>query len=828
MIPINVAGSSAGLQNDIKPYLLTDQAFSRLENAYVWRERVRKRECLELLGRLRRRLTAQALGLTVAAQLTYTLDIFTLLTITEPDAELEPGTLVITIAAPDAATFTDNGNGTFTVTGKGVSALSSINYVTGIATLVLTNPVVGAATITANLNYFPSLPVMGSDVREIALVNDEQEIWFDTIYAYIFVGTGFQEFIPGTVWAGTNADYFWTFNYRGITPDVRLFFVTNFVNNAANPIRYTDGATWTNFAPLVADNPPSANSVRIWQTKLIVAYYGRLLFFNTWEGQTQVGSVNFYNRLRFSQIGDPTAVDAFRSDQFGKGGFIDAPIDESIVGVSFFKNTLIVDFERSTWQLRYIGEYGLPFIFERISSDYGSESMLSGVTFDAGNLKVGDKAITGSTSTNVQRIDPQIPDFVFNISNSQKFRVQGIRDFQRELVFWTYNDSQNPSTFPNRVLVYNYRNNTYAIFRDNVNSFGTFQDSTAITWDSLDIFWDDEDITWDDPDNQTEFNFIVAGNQQGWVHKYGYTTPDDASLSVTGVTLTTSIVLTIVNHNLEIGDYIRLEGLLFVDSTTLLPITTNLNGSIYIVNSITTDTVTILQWNGAGFSTPVFTPTAGFTYIGAGKVALLPLMYIQSKDFNPFQDKGLQTKLCYIDLLTDANPSAVVSLKLFINSSMATQANLIVGNKQIETALVATGFITAASQSNPAIITSPAHSLKTGNQILIQNVQGMTQLNNNIYSITYVDANNFSLDGIDSSAFTAYIRAGNYMGIDSAFYVPGSDYAWHRFFATVTGQYFRFVITYDEALMSNITTHQQTFILNAFTLYVRPGGKSVF
>ena len=41
---------NSGLQNDVRPWLIPDQAFSRLNNVYVWRGRVRKRFGSRWLG----------------------------------------------------------------------------------------------------------------------------------------------------------------------------------------------------------------------------------------------------------------------------------------------------------------------------------------------------------------------------------------------------------------------------------------------------------------------------------------------------------------------------------------------------------------------------------------------------------------------------------------------------------------------------------------------------------------------------------------------------------------------------------------------------------
>lgn len=850
--PINLIGfdSQGGLKTNKKPFLIPDQAFQRLENAYAFRDRVRKREGVKFLGRLQRTLSGQTLGNTPAGPpntVTFN-DIFTTLGITGENPQIRVGSLVISVGAPDTATFTDQGNGTFAVTGAGVASGSYIDYVTGKVVLQFTG-LTGGAAITANFSYYPGLPVMGIPQREIATLNTQQTIWFDTKYAYVWSGTAFTEFIVGTSWDGTDSDFFWTTNYRGVNPEDRLFFATNFKNTAANPMRYTDGTTWTTFAPLV-----DATHI-LFQARILIPYFGRLLAFNVWEGTNIGSSVNIFNRCRFSQIGSPVAADAWRSDQFGKGGFLDAPTNEAIISATFLNNTLIVFFERTTWQLRYVGEYGLPFIWERIASDLGSESTFSSVLFNQNILSIGDKAITAADATGVARIDLEIPDeiFAFQNANNGPLRVQGIRDYQKELVYWCYADAFTQAapgtdvTFPNKVLVYNYRNNTWAIFRDNVTAFGTFQETTDITWDSQVVYWDSEIVTWDDFDTQSRFPLIISGNQQGFVNFYQIQGPqgtaivpanEQPSLSITGVSLSgNDVILTIVNHNLLQDEIIYLSNLMFINSSTFLPVTTNLNDQLYKVQVVTSDTVRLSKWDFESqryYNNFSYTPDLSTsTYIGGGLATLFPAPAIQTKDFNPFQTQGTQTKLSYIDFLLDTNnppPS---------------------------------GEIIGATQSDPCVIESTGHGLFTGQSVFIFGVLGMTQLNTSMnYKVIVIDDDHFSIN-INSSNYSAYssggiwilaaanmsvqlflnsspsvsgnilvgnqeVNATNNAPFYRPFYSQATQYSWHRFYSTTHGQYFNLLMTYDDNLMNTIYTHTQQLTINAINLWVRPGGKIVF
>lgn len=834
---------TGGLTQDKKPALLANEAFSALENAYVYRERTKKRDGEVPMGRLTRNLTTVSIGnLTWASAGTFTINLFTLLSLsaTEPNASIIPGTVVVTIAAPINNTLTDNGNGTMTISGAGTTITSArINYATGVITVV-TNATGASSAATVTMNYYPTLPVMGILKRDVATVGIDSTIFFDTKYAYQYVN-GFQELVPGTTWTGTNVDFFWAANYQGATPDLRYFFVTNnnidIANTLYDPIRYYNNTAWMNLQPLLTA------TVTLWQALIIIPYYGRLLALNTWEGttgSTYTGATNFFARCRFSQIGDPTdQTNGWRSDVFGRGGFIDAPTNEAIVSAAFFRNTLIVFFEYSTWQLRYVGEYGLPFIWERISSDFGAVSPYSPILFDQGVMVVSDRGIIQAAANGVSRLDDQIPEqvFSFEIQNQAPNFVHGVRHFERELVYWNFVDTSNASTnqsYPNTVLVFNYRNNSWAKFRDTITCFGTSQFQFGITWDSLTTFWE-SNVTWDNVDDQQYVDYVTAGTQHGFINIYQnpdaetpqpVTTLYAPTLAITAVDFTVHPnKFTIPSHNLANGEIIYIQNMLWNGTDP------GLNNTIYNVTVVDANTITLAIWDFASQNYNSVDITSSAIYIGGGIVTLFPKMNIQGKDFNPFQGAGKQFKLSFIDFQMDSNIAspaiAATTIQLFVNAYLGEQANLINTNQELINSSQACGFITGATQANPCQITSPGHSLITGTLIYIANVQGMTQLNSAIYSITVVDANNFTLDNTDSTGFGAYTTGGiwNTSPVNGQTYIPGSEYAWYRFYSTQFGQYLRIGLTYDDNLMNQLATHQTPMELNAMNIWFKEGGR---
>lgn len=109
----------------------------------------------------------------------------------------------------------------------------------------------------------------------------------------------------------------------------------------------------------------------------------------------------------------------------------------------------------------------------------------------------------------------------------------------------------------------------------------------------------------------------------------------------------------------------------------------------------------------------------------------------------------------------------------FSNAASENLLTCVVGRWLTDTQLMAAGgtklfrywpskvaSITGATQANPCVITATGHGLRTGVQVTIASVGGMTQLNGNTYTITVIDANSFSLNGVNSTGYGAYTSGG--------------------------------------------------------------------
>ena len=675
--PLYIKGNETGLVQERVNFILPDDAYPVLENAYVWRERLIRKRGAEKVGRLKRDLTSQAFSNAGASP--WTFNIYSGLTspITgEPNAEIVPGSVEITIAGP--IVFTDQGDGTLDAPDPPNPPGNSgtINYATGAVTL--THTALAGTAVTITFSYYPGLPVMGILSEEREATNREKTIYFDTKYAYAQGGSGFEEFLPGTTWTGNDTNFFWPMNYWVGDNNQKIFWVTNFSGITGDPIRYTNGVggtNWVNFTPQI-----NAAGDLLQQCLAMVPFRGRMFVFNTREGLTLGTSINYRQRIRWAAIGNPFTIvspivttvsaDAWRDDIIGKGGFLDIPTAEDIIAVGFVRDNLVIYCERSTWQLRYTGRSIQPVQIEKVNTELGTESTFSAINFDTTLVGIGDKGIVQCDSFKSERIDIKIPDlvFLFNNDNDAQKRVYGIRNFTQRLAYWTYPYApveRAGQKFPNRRLVYNYENDSWAIFVDSFTAFGNYQAAAGRRW--IDFPPPDEENQWQNcnfiwAEKVAYTPLIAAGNQKGYIMLLDNQVTNGRSLNIQNITGNdpNPTLITCPDHNLETGQIITIYGVLSGTSFD------NLNGNHFYVDWVSSSTFRLFKYDDATkqFSDPQVDPAG--TYIGGGEIAVRDNFRIVSKKFN-FLDQGQNIQMGYLDALFNSTSEGAVSLYVYLD-----------------------------------------------------------------------------------------------------------------------------------------------------------------
>ena len=701
----------------------------------------------------------------------------------------------------------------------------------------------------------------------------------DFVFAYEFTGTagstlngqtGYITAIVGTTYTVTFPNA--TIAATGLTPGI-LQFLTNRSDPDLDNIRwyngsptsgavlnpsFVNGAGWVNFMPPLSQFSYSVSDSPLTQyylvgARMIVPFKDRLLFLGPVIQSSSGSPIYLQDTVIYSQNGtayytsswtgnvfapgtgavqngflpilvpkNQTATPfSYWEDQTGFGGFITAGIDQAINTVSSNEDALIIGFDNLQTRLIYSGNDIVPFNFYIINAELGSSSVFSTINMDQGVITRGNRGyvITGQTST--QRIDVEIPDQVFEIdlleNGEERFCAQ--RDFVNEWIYFTYPSNTTTgnytTNFPDTTLLYNYRDNSWAIFYESYTTYGAFKKQTGFTWATVGTIyptWND----WNDPWNAGESSLlqpqVIGGNQQGFVLIKGIGTGEGTSLYIENFA---SSVVTSPNHNMMLGDYIMISG-------CIGEVSSQVNGKIFSVNNPTTDTFTLDP------------PITSATYFGGGLITKFYVPFIQTKQFPSSWGLSRKTRIGFQQYLLSKTENSQITLQIYLstdNSNPYNQGPIIPANNSMNDGLIYSsilytcpeslnigltpsninlqmvtannqqqiwhrvntsligdtiqlGFtisdtqmraldvdfstirfsiITAATNSNPCVITT-RNSFTSGQFIRITGVIGMSELNfnpsiQNFYEITSVNSNSITLN-VDSTLFGAYAYGG--------------------------------------------------------------------
>jgi hypothetical protein len=606
---------------------------------------------------------------------------------------------------------------------------------------------------------------------------------------------------------------------------------------------------WVNFAPplsqfnfSIADLP--AAQYYLVGAKMIFPFKDRLLFFGP-VIQTSAANSQVYlqDTVIYSQNGTPyytasftdstsnyplfpdtppgfvpilvpldqTATSsAYFEDVTGFGGFITAGVDQEILTLGPNEDVLIVGFTRLETRLVYSGNDIIPFNFFIINSELGSGSTFSAITMDKGIISRGSRGFIMTSQTQSQRIDLDIPDEVFQIRllENGSERVCAQRDYINEWLYETYPVNQISYRFPTQTLQYNYRDDTWAIFRESFTTYGSFRKQTGFTWATVGtVFptWSAWNQPWSAGASTLLQPEVIGGNQQGFVLVRDDGTDESNSLYILNIV---NSIVTSPDHCLNNGDFIIISG-------ALGTVGSQVNQKIFQVSMTTEDTFAI--------NPPL---SSGLTYLGAGVIKRMYVPFVQSRQFPVSWGMGRKTRIGYQQYLLTTTNDSQITLLIFLsqdgdnayndspivpdpncsNNSLVystvlftcpestnlglTPSNInlqmVTGEFQaqiwhrINTSLIGdtvqVGFtlskdqmlslspqgsifiITGATQSNPCVLTV-VNGISPQNLVSISGVIGMIQLNNRTFNVLASTPTTITLE-VDSTVFTPYVSGG--------------------------------------------------------------------
>lgn len=243
-------------------------------------------------------------------------------------------------------------------------------------------------------------------------------------------------------------------------------------------------------------------------------YKNRLLLMRT----TESNIVQPYT-IRFTKVNVPQN---FVSDQTGNGGYTNAPTSDWYMGARFLKDTLVCKFERSDYNFIYSGNPFEPFTFQKVSDSRSTEAPYALEAFDTFVTSAGKRGLVKSDGVNIQRYDEKIIDIFNTLINQSKFNICFSKRYDALQQMWMlYPDGLENASTNNRVLVWNYAEDTWSIYNMNFSCLGNGEITSDEKWDNINEPWDELDIPWDYYLRQAEGITIYAGDYNGKVYEIG-------------------------------------------------------------------------------------------------------------------------------------------------------------------------------------------------------------------------------------------------------------------------------------------------------------------
>lgn len=238
-----------GLKNDRTAFVIDNDAFPTLINAYAWRGRVKRKRGTRPIARFSREVMSTLASplLTLDGSGNGSINLLTAFALESPSVSTEVGSIGLNMGA---FTFSEPPNPSGILIGTYPGSSGTIDYSTGL--LTITNGIPGSP-VWGSYFYYPGLPVMGLEELQPNL-NDfalyPGTLGFDTVYSYLFDTTNsgiidvsfyknlladpsiLPAYVPKATltplkWTGADYQQFWSCNYQG------AFWATNGVPGMA-------------------------------------------------------------------------------------------------------------------------------------------------------------------------------------------------------------------------------------------------------------------------------------------------------------------------------------------------------------------------------------------------------------------------------------------------------------------------------------------------------------------------------------------------------------------------------------------------------------------
>lgn len=227
--------------------------------------------------------------------------------------------------------------------------------------------------------------------------------------------------------------------------------------------------------------------------------------------------------IRWSAQFQPTNTVA---DIPGSGGELSAATSDWIQSTKFLKDYIVVNMQRSVWHFRFTGSAFAPFQFFKANSTKNTNAPYGSIEFDDQVTAMGTKGLIYDDGTSVDRYDLKIFD-QFETINATSFQQCFGQRFDALNQSWMlYPDAETNETLSNKVLLYNYVEDSWAVFNMPLSCLGFGFGVRDMTWEDFAVgsiatpdglTWEQADEAWNSYLEQKESLRLLGGDFNGKV-----------------------------------------------------------------------------------------------------------------------------------------------------------------------------------------------------------------------------------------------------------------------------------------------------------------------
>ena len=491
--PFLISNFKTGLDETKEPWALPVDAFSSITNGYIYQGAINKRKGYRGFGRFVN-ATTEAVDTGDGVQTDFT------------------GSLTNTpIRENDVSFSLTTASGSETLTDKATSGILSsatssgtIDYDNGDFSICLADASISGTSISGAYDYYPENPIVGI-YNYYTDAGGQELLMMDTkrINKYNIVTELLEDISSGSnIWDGEENSYIHGANFKD------KFYMTNNVDR----LKVYDGTTITNIDVLLTASGTNELNACL----MVFPYKERLVLLNT----NEVSDGNCPKRARWCKADNPT--------DWTNDAYVDCPSQDWIVSAEFIGDDLVVFFERSVWILKYLANADLPFAWRQVATSEGSYATFSTSAYADELITMGPTNLIGTDGvSNVYTIDDKLPDVALKLNTDKiDYCYSAVLDEIRQT--WISYPAIG-SDYSNRILVNNYRERNWSIYKIDMNCFGFYSLADDPLWDDFDETWDEIERAWDDKSLQAGYPITLGGDRTGKVWELNYGGKDDTS-----------------------------------------------------------------------------------------------------------------------------------------------------------------------------------------------------------------------------------------------------------------------------------------------------------